>query len=38
MHSDFCDTCGWPVTKSADGLWTHDAKNPEWWTDKRLAR
>lgn len=37
QHSDLCDTCGWPVTKSTDGPWTHDAKNPCWWTDKRLA-
>ena len=34
---DFCGTCGWPVSKGADGAWTHDTKNPCHWTDKRSA-
>jgi hypothetical protein len=37
QYSDLCDTCGWPVTKGKDGAWTHDAKNPVMWDDKRTA-
>ena len=34
---DLCDTCGWPVSKGKEGNWSHDAKNPVQWTDKRTA-
>lgn len=37
VFHDFCDTCGWPVSKAADGTWSHDARNPCHWSDKRLT-
>lgn len=36
-YSDFCKTCGWPVSrKDPADQWGHEAKNQMHWIDRRL--